>query len=133
MNYVFSGDKNGGVRVVALEVLICEPDLLFSSRIESAAKRRGFEVRLVSTPSDLVQGLKEKTPVLVIVNLDAIGIPDALKELNGKRGCRFVGYYSHVNAMAAEKAKEAGLEIVVPRRAFVSKLNEVLGTVKSGG
>ena len=115
------------------EVLVCEADLLFSSGIESAARRHGFEVRLATTPTDLVETLKEKMPSVVIVNLDAVGVLVALSGVNRKPGGRFVGYYSHVNSRVAEEAKKLGFETVLPRSAFVSKLNEILAMVELGG
>ena len=106
---------------------------MFSSGIESAARRHGFEVRLTTTPKDLAESLDEKLPSVVIVNLDAAGMLGVVAGLNRKEGCRFVGYYSHVNSRVAEEAVKVGFETVLPRRAFVSKLNEILGMVRLGG
>jgi ActR/RegA family two-component response regulator len=113
--------------------LVYEPDLLFSSGIESAARKHGFDVKLTTSATDLVESLKENAPSVVVVNLDAVGILSVLGGLPRKQDCRFVGYYSHINARAAEEAKKAGFETVLPRRAFVGKLNEILAMVKLGG
>ena len=119
MNYVLPPlARTAELRVVAPEVLICEADLLFSSGIESAARRHGFEVRLTMTPNDLIESLNEKAPNVVIVNLDAVGMLDVLSGLNRKQGCQFVGYYSHVNPSVAEEAKKVGFETVLPRWRF---------------
>jgi len=109
------------------ELLVFEPDLLFSSQIESAATKRGFNVRVSSNLKALSQLLAEAKPGMVIVNLDRVEDFDFLRSLKGRtETSRFVGYYSHVDAKVAEEAKNAGFEIVLPRRAFVSKLSEIL-------
>jgi DNA-binding NarL/FixJ family response regulator len=134
MNYVLSPvARTAESSALSSGVLVCEPDLLFSSGIESAARRHGFDVKLTTTPADLVESLNEKTPSVVIMNLDVICPLSVISGLTGKQGCRFVGYYSHVNARVAEEAKRAGFETVLPRRAFVSKLNGILEMVKLGG
>jgi hypothetical protein len=112
--------------------LIFEPDLLFSSGIESAARRHGFVVKLTTTTTDLAERLTEKTPSVVVVNLDAVDTISILSGLTGRQGCRFVGYYSHVNTRVGEEAKKAGFETVLPRRAFAARLNEILAMVKLG-
>jgi PleD family two-component response regulator len=118
--------------VLAAEVLVCDPDLLFSSGIESAAKRHGFAVRFTANSKTLVESFVEMRPSLVIVNLDMLENFELLSGLTGK-GCRLVGYYSHVDAKTADAAKKAGFETVLPRRVFVGKLNEILTMVKLGG
>ena len=113
-----------------MQILLFEPDLLFSSQIESAARKYGFEVRLVASLHDLIEALKDgKVFRKMIVNLDAIDNPEALQTLAGQQGGERTGYYSHVDTEIAVKAKEAGFDFVLPRRAFVAKLNELLTKV----
>jgi len=108
---------------------VLERDLLFSSGIESAVRKHGFDVR-IATSSKALSQVAERKPSLVIVNLDDINDFVALKMLKEKNECcRFVGYYSHVNAGTAEQAMNTGFETVLPRRAFVGKLSEILDDV----
>ena len=134
MNYVLSSQaRTVKSKVLPPEVLVYEPDLLFSSGIESAARRHGFDVKLTTTTTDLAESLNEKAPSVVVVNLDAVDTISTLSGLMGRQGCRFVGYYSHVNARVAEDAKKVGFETVLPRRAFVARLNEILAMIKLSG
>ena len=111
---------------MAALVLVCEPDLLFSSRIESAGKKFGLEVKTATNMNELRERLSERSPKLLLVNLDALDERDeSLAELFSPGSCRLLGYYSHVQAESAEKALKRGFESVIPRRAFVVKLGEI--------
>jgi hypothetical protein len=118
--------------MVAL-VLVYEPDLFFSSRIESAGEKFGLEVNTVTTINALGESLKVGSPKLLLVNLDALEeLHESLTALVSPGSCRLLGYYSHVNAETAEKALRSGFELVLPRRAFVVRLNEVFAKANSG-
>jgi hypothetical protein len=118
---------------MATVVLVYEPDLLFSSRIESAGKRFGVEVNTITNMNDLRERLKNGLPKLLLVNIDALEERhESLAGLSPTGSCRLLGYYSHVQAESAEKALKCGFEIVIPRRAFAIKLGEIFAQVSSG-
>jgi hypothetical protein len=111
-------------------VLVYEPDLFFSSRIETAGKRCGLEVNTVTIMNELRERLKEGLPKLLLVNLDALEERhESLAGLVSPGSCRLLGYYSHVHADSADKALRSGFESVIPRRAFAVKLTEVFSEV----
>ena len=113
-----------------LRILLLEPDLLFSSQIESAARKNGHEVKLTTCLHDLIEALKEGEVFhKMIVNLDAIDNSETFTTLATQRGSQRIGYYSHVETKIAEEARQAGFDVVLPRRAFVIKLNELLAEV----
>jgi hypothetical protein len=114
-------------------VLVYEPDLLFSSRIESAGEKFGLKVNTISNMNELRERVKEGLPKLLLVNLDALEEQDeSLAGLFSQGSCRSVGYYSHVQTESAEKALKRGFEIVIPRRAFAVKLSEIFAQISSG-
>jgi hypothetical protein len=115
-------------------VLVYEPDLFFSSRIESVGKRFGLEVNTVTNMNELREKLKEGLPKLLLVNLDALEErhESSLAGLVSPGSCRLLGYYSHVQAESAEKALKRGFESVIPRRAFAVKLSEIFSEVSLG-
>jgi len=114
-----------GLRMV--EVLAYEPDLLFSSRIEAAARKAGLEFDLASTVEQLLNQLMKFTPRIVILNLDqAEGELGRLEEHVKRGASKFVGYYSHTNTRLVEEAQRMGLNLILPRGAFVSRLDGIV-------
>ena len=114
-------------------VFVYEPDLFFSSRMESAGTRFGLEVKTMVTINALEAALKEELPKLLLVNLDILEERhESLTELISPGSCRLVGYYSHVDGKSAEEALGSGFEVVIPRRALAVKLNEIFAEVSSG-
>ena len=117
---------------MVVRVLAYEPDLLFSSKIESAGKQFGVEVRVATNMKDVLQVLGQSLPDILLVNLDALRERnESLNEL-AKQKCRMVGYYSHMEEDSAKEATRAGFEVVVPRRSFAVKLHDILATVTLG-
>jgi hypothetical protein len=118
---------------MAAVVLVYEPDLFFSSRIESAGKRFGLEVNTVTIMNELRERLKEGLPKLLLVNLDALEERrESLAWLVSPRSCRLLGYYSHVHTDSSDKALKSGFESVIPRRTFAVKLSEIFAQVGLG-
>jgi ActR/RegA family two-component response regulator len=54
-------------------VLVFEPDLMFSSRIESEAAKTGLEAKVTVTVTELERFIHQIVPKALIVNLDALG------------------------------------------------------------
>jgi hypothetical protein len=113
------------------KVLVFEPDLLFSSRIESVGSKLGLDVKVAVSLNELKQGLSESVPRMLLVNLDALGVrPKSLVGLV-RGGCRLIGYYSHVDSKLAKEALADGFEMVIPRRALADRLGEIFAATGS--
>lgn len=110
-------------------VLAFEPDLLFSSKIESAASKLGLELELESSLQELLSRLKDTQPRALIVSLDALPETSALKELISSRTFSAIGYYSHVNGALGEEARTIGFDLVLTRGAFAARIEEILRKV----
>ena len=113
------------------KVLLFEPDLLFSSRIESVASRFQLEVKVTVTAEELRRAVQESVPKVLLVDLDALPGSVSLSELVDGR-CKVVGYYSHADSKLAARASANGFEMVIPRRSFMEQLNKVLAEIASG-
>ena len=105
-------------------------DLMFVSRIREAAKGHGLEVKAVRTAADAVAGARAGSR-LVIMDLDSPRLPwaAALSELRADpslTGLSVVGFFSHVAAQRGREAAAAGCTTVLPRSAFVQKLDGLL-------
>ncbi|HEY5044587.1 MAG TPA: hypothetical protein VII53_01895 [Solirubrobacteraceae bacterium] len=101
-------------RVVALI-----PDLLFGSQVQGALAAAGHEVELVADADRTRERLTGKPAVLVVDLVDEDLNGAALVETLAADGLlgetRTLGFYSHVDARARERAEQAGFDLVVPR------------------
>jgi hypothetical protein len=110
-------------------VLALTADLLFGSRIQGDLVAAGDEVELIADEARLRARLtdpdKPTADVLVVdltdAQLDGAGIVAALVDEGGlhdegmPRSFRTLGFYSHVDLPARERADQAGFDLVVPR------------------
>ena len=101
-------------------ILVLTGDLLFGSRVQGALTAAGHEVEMVGGRDALAKVLARESgsPALLVVDLtdetlDGAGIVQSLTgELDG---IRTLGFYSHVDVSARERAEAAGVRLVVPR------------------
>jgi CheY-like chemotaxis protein len=115
-------------------------DLMFLSRIREAAKGRGLEVKAARTAADALAAARDGAR-LVIMDLDSprLGTADALSGLRSDPALTalpVVGFFSHVDAQRGRDAAQAGCTTVLPRSAFVQKLDALLAeaaAVSGGG
>jgi len=104
-------------------VLALVPDLLFGSRVQGALTAAGHDVELIASQARLRERLiNTGAPVAAVLLVDLTD-----EELEGDRivaslaaggelaGIRTLGFYSHVDAAARERAERAGFDLVVPR------------------
>jgi hypothetical protein len=105
-------------RVVALV-----PDLLFGSRVQGALTAAGHEVELIGDEVRLRERLGDgKAPAVAVLVVDLTNedlqgarIVESLAGGEGSARPRTLGFYSHVDAPARERAERAGFDLVVPR------------------
>jgi hypothetical protein len=111
-------------------IVVFEPDLIFSSRIESVATTLGGSVKITSECAELIRQLTDSLPALLILNLDALG-KDVARVGDAVRGKSLVcvGYYSHVNTGMAEEATRSGIGMVLTRGVFVKRIEEICARV----
>jgi CheY-like chemotaxis protein len=101
-------------RVVALV-----PDLLFGSQVKGSLVAAGHEVELVSDRDRARERLADAPAVLVVDLVDEDLDGAALVESWAREGVlgqtRTLGFYSHVDALARERAERADFDLVIPR------------------
>ena len=105
-------------------MLVFEPDLIFSSKVEGAVRRIGLDCKVVSSLDDLASATSANSQALIL-NLDVFGQRYDLLHKFSEHGTMLLGYYSHVNVKVNELAKNHGI-VSFPRGAFISKLEDVL-------
>jgi DNA-binding NarL/FixJ family response regulator len=120
-----------------VSVVALVDDLMFLSRIREAARRQSLEVRAVRTADALVEACRAGARV-VIVDLDSRRLPaaEALSALRADPTVSEVptiGFFSHVEVERAREARESGCRTVLPRSAFVQRLDALLAAPSGDG
>jgi DNA-binding NarL/FixJ family response regulator len=120
-------------------VLVLTADLLFGSRVQGALEAAGDEVRLVGGQERLTDRLTDAgAPADVLVvdltdgELDGAGILEAIAS-GGELGLtRTLGFYSHVDTSARERAERAGFDQLVPRSRMAREGAELVARLALG-
>lgn len=104
-------------------------DLFFSEKIAAASRAAG--VALVSlAPAAALERCAEAPTALVLIDLHASGDPlgaaRALRADARTASVPLVGFYSHVQTELRDAALAAGIDLVLPRSAFVARLAGLL-------
>ncbi len=105
-------------------------DLMFTVKIQEAAKRAGTPVLFVKSQAEALAAAKQN-PAVIILDLNNPGVNaldtiSKLKSEEGNRGVRLLGYVSHVQADLKRSAEEKGCDVVMPRSAFSHNLTAIL-------
>jgi len=94
-------------------------DLLFGSQVKGALTAAGHEVELVSDGDRTRERLAHAPAVLVVdlvdEDLNGAALVETLAREDALEQTRTLGFYSHVDARARERAERAGFDLVVPR------------------
>ena len=112
-------------------ILCVLDDLLFSVKISTAAKALGAEIYFERTPGAVVDRVKEKQPSLVIFDLNSwkmqpLSLIAQMKSDPQTRRIRTLGFVSHVQTETIAAARQAGIDEVLARSAFVDPPGEIL-------
>ena len=116
-------------------------DLLFGSRVQGSLAAAGEDVQLVTDRESLRAAVAEAgggAPEVLVVDLtDAVlrGADEvrALHEAGALSRTRTLGFYSHVEAEARERAQRAGFDLVVPRSRMAREGAALVARLASGG
>jgi len=115
-------------------------DLLFGSRVQGSLAAAGEDVQLVSDRESLraaVLGGSDRAPEVLVVDLTDAALRGAdevraLGEAGALSRTRTLGFYSHVEAEARERAQRAGFDLVVPRSRMAREGAELVARLAAG-
>jgi DNA-binding response OmpR family regulator len=115
-------------------VLALVPDLLFGSRLLGTLNAAGHEVDLVTDVGRLRERLADGTapgPAVLVLDLTDEDLKGAelLESLGGApglEGVRTLGFFSHVDTRARERAERAGFDLAVPRSRMAREGGELV-------
>jgi len=105
-------------------------DLMFTVKINEAAKRLGFQIVFVKTETDVYEQAKQH-PSLIILDLNCTAVPmlkvaQKLKSDPAYKGISVIAELSHVQVDLKQEAQNAGLDMVMARSAFSTNLPQIL-------
>jgi CheY-like chemotaxis protein len=105
-------------------------DLLFSTKVSSAARQAGCAVEFFREAERLQRAIPAE-PCVVIVDLnekalDPIALIATLKTSVDTRHAQIIAFLSHVQSELKREAEKAGADLVLPRSIFSQNLYELL-------
>lgn len=108
-------------------------DLIWATRIKSAAEGMGVSARPVRSLEMLEARLADSPVRGLIVDLDAPPeVAMALIRRAKEAGLRTVAFGPHVATDLLEEAARAGATTVLPRGAFAAKMGEIMRGLEGG-
>ena len=112
-------------------ILCVVDDLMFATKISTAAKALQREVSFVRSPDALLARIRDERPALVIFDLNSAKLRPleavaAIKDDADLKSTRTLGYVSHVQSDVIAAARAAGIDEVLARSAFAERLGEIL-------
>lgn len=107
-------------------------DLMFASKISTAARQLGVEVVFARSEDQVLERVRTLKPALTIFDLDSrqtrpLSTIAAMKADPELSSMRTLGFVSHVHGELIARARQAGIDEVLARSAFSSRLPEILG------
>jgi CheY-like chemotaxis protein len=116
---------NGKKKIVAVL-----SDLMFTVKIQEAAKRAGLDAVFVRSQEDALEQAKGNPAVIIIdlnaTSLDPLETIERLKQNSETSKINLLGYVSHVQADLKQAAQQKGCDMVIARSAFSQNLPTIL-------
>ena len=114
-------------------ILAAVDDLIFASKISTAAKQLGVNVVFARSSDEVLHQARSARPRLAIFDLnshrtDPLATIAALKADPALAAVRTLGFVSHVQTDLIDAARRAGVDEVLARSAFSARLGEILQT-----
>jgi PleD family two-component response regulator len=112
-------------------ILAILDDLMFTSKIKTAANQLGVAVTFARSPEAALSEMRKRAPSLVIFDLnnprtDPLGTVGAMKGDPALASIPTIGFASHVQIDVIDAARKAGVDEVLARSAFTARLGEIL-------
>lgn len=112
-------------------VLVVVDDLLFRSKISTAAKGVGATIAAATTADAAIARASELKPRLIILDLDSARAQplEVLRRLAAEpelAGIPTLGFVSHVHTDVIREARALGIGEVLARSAFTTSLPDIL-------
>lgn len=117
---------------MARSILVAVKDLLFGSKIESAAKRVGLPLQWSPRFEKLGDVAVARRPDTIIAALDEPGILDELKRVRTELPhVKLIGFAGHVEVELLREARALGMDEVLTKGQFAMTVEQVLEREKA--
>jgi PleD family two-component response regulator len=112
-------------------ILAVLDDLMFSSKIKTAANQLGVDLRFSRSLEGALDTMRKNPTTLVIFDLNntrinPLAIVAAMKDDPALAAIPTVGYASHVQTDVIDAARQAGVGEVLARSAFSAQVGDLL-------
>jgi PleD family two-component response regulator len=112
-------------------ILAVLDDLMFTSKIKTAAAQLGVAVTFARSADSALSEMRKTSPSLVILDLNnprtnPLGLVASMKQDPALASVPTVAYASHVQTDVIDAARQAGINEVLPRSAFTQRLADIL-------
>jgi len=112
-------------------ILAVLDDLMFTSKIKTAAAQLGVPVGFARSSAAAMTEMRKTAPTLVILDLDSariapLDIVAAMQADPALAAVPTVGFVSHVHTDVIDAARKAGVGDVLARSAFTQQLADIL-------
>ncbi len=113
------------------QVIAAVDDLFFAAKIRGTAEQAGAEVAFARDAGKLLEAARRGGAVALILDLqsnsiDPFAVAEQLKSDERTRDLPIVAFYSHVETELQKRARQAGIEHVLPRSVFNQRLAAIL-------
>jgi len=112
-------------------ILAVLDDLMFSSRIKTAANQLGVDLRFSRSVDGAIETMRKNPTTLVLFDLDnqrldPLAVVAAMQTDPALASIPTLGYASHVHTDVINAARRAGVGDVLARSAFTQQLGDIL-------
>ena len=119
------------MRISKKTVCVIADDMFFSSRIENTAKNLDIATVKIKSREEFQDKIEGKTIDLVIIDLaskkiDAEEVLTELKNSPEHKKIFCIGYLPHVERELADKFRETGMDLVIPRSKFSREMGAII-------
>jgi PleD family two-component response regulator len=112
------------------KILAVLSDLMFTVKIQDAAKRANVDVTFVTSRENALKQARLEPSVIILdlngTSVDALELISTLKGDAETSALPLVGYVSHVQVDVKQAALDKGCDLVVARSAFSQNLPAIL-------
>ena len=107
-------------------IVVAVRDLVFRSKIHAAAERLGVQVRFAPRGTPLAEAVRDAPGATVLADLGEAGLVEQVPEAKRTARVTVVGFLGHLQEDLMARAAAAGVDEVLTRGQFVTRLDDLL-------